>query len=85
MNTPCVLRTAAKVLFFNRRPVYVSVKTEEAMLRFRDIPYGKVTETEESVRAYAEFVTGNGSVLRVEDRYSDENVSGMQRKGWAES
>ena len=40
-----------KVLFFNRRPVYVSVKTEEAMLRFRDIPYGKVTESEEGVRA----------------------------------
>ena len=60
-------------LYFNRRPVYVCVKTEEAMLRFRDIPYETVSETQDGVLASAVFVTGNGSILRVEDRYTDEH------------
>ncbi len=64
------VRREGETLYFNRRPVYVSVKTEEAMLRFRDIPYDEVAETGSEVCASARFVTGSGSILRVEDRYA---------------
>ena len=43
------------------------------MLRFRDIPDETVSETQDGVLASAAFVTGNGSILRVEDRYTDEH------------
>ena len=52
-----------KTLYFNRRPVFVNVKNEAAMLVFRDCPYETVEETEEGVCAKGTFVTDNGSVL----------------------
>ena len=60
-----------KTLYFNRRPVFVTVKNEAAMLVFRDCPYETVEETEEGVCAKGTFVTDNGSVLSFSDRYED--------------
>ena len=57
-------------LYFNRRPVYVSVKTYGALNEFRDIPYEDVRAEDGAVCAQARFDTGNGSVLLVRDRYS---------------
>ena len=62
---------AGRTLYFNRRPVYVSVKTYGAINEFRDEPYGAVREENGVVFAEGEFVTRNGSVLLVRDRYEE--------------
>ena len=54
-------------LYFNRRPVYVSVKTYGALNEFRDIPYEDVRAEDGAVCAQARFETDNGSVLLVRD------------------
>ena len=59
-----------KTLYFNRRPVYVSVKDYGGILRFRDICYDKVTEENGVIRGEAVFETDNGSRLLVRDDYS---------------
>ena len=58
-----------KTLYFNARPVYVSVKTYAAINEFRDIPYGRVSEKDGTVTGEAVFVTGNGSEVFVRDMY----------------
>lgn len=59
-----------KELYFNHRPVYVSVKTYAAINEFRDCAYDTVQETDDGVLGEARFTTDNGSVLFVRDRYS---------------
>ncbi len=61
---------AGRVLYFNRRPVYVSVKDYGAVVRFRDIPYGTIVETEDGVAAMTRYTTENGSVLLFRDLWS---------------
>ena len=58
-----------KTLYFNLRPVYVSVKTYAAINEFRDIAYSLVTEKDGTVTGEAVFVTKNGSEVLVRDTY----------------
>jgi len=57
------------LLYFNRRPVYVSVKDYGGILSFSDIAYDDVKEESDRVTATAVFVTKNGSELSVFDCY----------------
>lgn len=59
-----------ELLYFNPRPVYVSVKTYGAINVFRDTAYERVYGEENSVIGEALFVTGNGSEILVRDIYS---------------
>ena len=60
-----------KKLYFNHRPIYVSVKDYGGIVSFRDIPYEAVCEKEDgSVYAEGRFTTDNGSVLYVRDTYT---------------
>lgn len=59
-------------LYFNHRPVYVSVKDEGGISRFRDIPYDEVYGDADAVTGTALFETDNGSVLQFRDRYTRE-------------
>ncbi len=58
-----------KVLYFNARPVYVSVKTYGAINEFRDIAYDRIYEKDGAVTGEALFATGNGSEIWVRDSY----------------
>jgi len=57
------------LLYFNHRPIYVSVKTYGAINEFRDMAYESVYEKNGSVFAEGRFITDNGSVLFVRDEY----------------
>ena len=69
-----LIEKEARTLYFNDRPVFVTVKTEDAMLRFRDCPYETVEESEGAIRALGTFTTDSGSVLSFSDRC--ENAGG---------
>ena len=64
------VRKDGKKLYFNARPVYVSVKTYGAVNEFRDIPYDSVAEKDGTVTGEALFITANGSEILVRDVYS---------------
>lgn len=57
-------------LYFNARPVYVSVKTYGAINEFRDIAYDTLSGEDGAVTGEAVFVTRNGSGIAVRDTYS---------------
>ena len=59
-----------ETLYFNARPVYVSVKTYGAINEFRDIPYEEVDEENGAVTCRSVFVTGNGSEISFTDTYT---------------
>ena len=58
-----------KTLYFNTRPVYVSVKTYAAINEFRDTAYERITEQDGTVTGEAVFITKNGSEILVRDIY----------------
>ncbi len=58
------------MLYFNARPVYVSVKTYGAINEFRDIAYDRVFVSDEDVVGEGMFVTRNGSEIFVRDVYT---------------
>ena len=58
------------LLYFNARPVYVSVKTYGAINEFRDIPYDRVAGKDGDIVGEALFTTGNGSEVFVRDIWS---------------
>ncbi len=64
------VRKSGKLLYFNARPVYVSVKTCGAINVFRDVAYDTVKEADGQATGEAVFVTGNGSEIAVCDTYS---------------
>ena len=43
------VRRDRQLLYFNRRPVYVSVKTYGAINEFRDMPYDRLAEQDGTV------------------------------------
>ena len=59
-----------RTLYFNRRPVYVSVKTYAAINEFRDTAYEQTEEKDGGAVCGATFVTKNGSEIRVTDTYT---------------
>ena len=59
-----------QALYFNRRPVYVSVKTYGAINEFRDAAYDRVEERDGEVTGECLFVTKNGSEIAVRDTWS---------------
>ena len=59
-----------RTLYFNARPVYVSVKTYAAINVFRDTAYERVYEKDGAVIGEALFKTGNGSEIDVRDTWS---------------
>lgn len=59
-----------ETLYFNARPVYVSVKTYGAVNEFRDIPYDDVREEGSTVTGRCLFITGNGSEIAFLDTYT---------------
>ena len=61
-----------QTLYFNARPVYVSVKTCAAINEFRDMAYERTEEKDGEVTGEALFETGNGSEISVRDTYSVE-------------
>ena len=60
-----------KTLYFNARPVYVSVKTYAAINEFRDIAYENVYENGDGITGEAVFVTKNGKPLDRSNIWSD--------------
>jgi hypothetical protein len=56
-------------LYFNRRPVYVFVKTALSITEFYDGPYLSVTERDGQVVAEGVLTTPTGTVLAVRDVY----------------
>ena len=58
-----------KLLYFNHRPIYVSVKNYGAMNDFRDCAYQTVDEKNGLIVARGTYETDNGSVLSVRDEY----------------
>ncbi len=62
-----------RILYRNSRPIYVSVKTYEAIVVFSEIPYHTVSEENGGIKARGVFETGNGSKIDVCDRYSIES------------
>ena len=66
-----------RTLYFNARPVYVSVKTYAAVNEFRDIPYDHLEEKDGEITGGALFRTKNGSEIEVRDTYT---VHGMTLK-----
>ncbi|MBR3333821.1 MAG: hypothetical protein IKG23_05990, partial [Clostridia bacterium] len=58
-----------KTLYFNARPVYVSVKTYAAINEFRDMAYERIDEKDGTVTGEGLFVTKNGSEIFVRDTY----------------
>ncbi|MBQ6550250.1 MAG: hypothetical protein IJL78_02450 [Lachnospiraceae bacterium] len=71
-NGGVTIEKDGKVLYFNHRPVHVTVKNEAAMLVFSDCAYASVSEGDEETEARGKYVTDNGSVLSFLDRYSVE-------------
>ena len=65
-----VVRKNDRILYFNHRPIHVTIKNEAAMLVFRDCAYESVSESGEEALAEGKFVTENGSVLAFADRYT---------------
>ena len=63
---------AGKELYFNRRPVYVSVKTYAAVNEFRDVPYDRVTADGGDITGECLFTTKNGSGIHVRDTWRIE-------------
>ncbi len=61
-----------KLLYFNHRPMYVSVKTYGAINEFRDCAYETVSEKDNGIKAEGRFITDNGSVIFFKDFYSIE-------------
>ena len=59
-----------ETLYFNARPVYVSVKTYGAVNEFRDTAYDRVEEQNGTVTGESLFVTKNGSEIAVRDIWS---------------
>ena len=66
-----------KTLYFNARPIYVSVKTMGAISIFGDIPYDHVSQDGEKVCADGVYTSKNGSQFAINDEYS---VSGEEFK-----
>ena len=62
-----------KTLYFNARPVYVSVKTYAAVNEFRDAAYDRICEQDGAVTGEALFVTKNGSEISVRDTYETQD------------
>ena len=73
-----------KTLYFNARPVYVSVKTYAAINEFRDIAYDHVSEKEGAVTGEAVFVTKNGSEVFVRDIYESHDGKTLKIARYAE-
>lgn len=65
-----IVEKGGRTLYFNARPVYVSVKTYAAINEFRDMAYEHTEEKEGMVTGEALFVTGNGSEVFVRDVYT---------------
>lgn len=71
-----------KVLYFNKRPIYVFVKTAMAVTEFFDKAYDEINkeinkENEDVITAGGIFETPNGSRLKFEDRYEAQSGSTM--------
>ncbi len=65
-----IVEKGGRTLYFNARPVYVSVKTYAAINEFRDMAYEHAEEKEGTATGEALFVTGNGSEVFVRDVYT---------------
>ena len=71
-NGGCEVRKDGKTLYFNHRPIYLSIKTYSAMSEFRDCVYDQVQKENGCIRAEGRFTSDNGSVFFVRDIYSIE-------------
>lgn len=58
-----------KELYFNARPVYVSVKTIAAVSLFSDVPYGSFEVVGDTVVAKSSYESKNGSLFQICDAY----------------
>ncbi len=63
------VRKNGELLYFNARPVYVSVKTYGAINEFRDAAYDRTEEKDGTVTGSMVFVTKNGSEIAVTDTW----------------
>ena len=73
-----------KTLYFNARPVYVSVKTYAAINEFRDTGYSRVSERDGVVTGEAVFITKNGSEVFVRDTYEARDGKTLKISRYAE-
>ena len=58
-----------KTLYFNARPIYVSVKTISAVSLFSDVPYESVETVSDTVVAKGSYESKNGSLFQICDVY----------------
>lgn len=69
-----------RCLYYNARPLYVSIKDISAVCVFKDVPYAETKKLSESkVEASGHFVSENGSEFLITDTY--EIVAGSKTKG----
>ena len=57
-------------LYFNKRPLYISVKDISALCTFKDVPYEEVSFKNDEIVAGGKFTSANGSEFMVTDTYS---------------
>ena len=63
---------AGRELYFNARPIYVSVKTIAAVSLFSDVPYESFEAAGDTVVAKGSYKSKNGSAFAVCDVYRVE-------------
>lgn len=69
---------AGKKLYFNKRPIYISVKDISAVCVFGDVQYSSVTEEAGCVFATGTFISENGSEFVVTDTWRVLENSGKK-------
>lgn len=76
INGGVLIQKQGKDLYFNKRPVYVSVKNIGAVSIFRDEPYQSVEEIDGQIVASGNFISDNGSEFAITDTYAlrDEDL-----------
>lgn len=62
-----------KCLYFNKRPIYFSIKDIGAISIFKDVPYETVSQEEDRATATGHFTSQNGSEFFVSDLYECKN------------
>ena len=61
------------LLYFNKRPIFVNLKTSLAVTEFHDAAYEETVRNGEEIIAHGKIVTPSGSVFLFEDTYTAEH------------
>lgn len=64
-----LIQKQGKDLYFNKRPMYVSVKNIGAVSVFRDEAYQDIEEVSDGIVASGTWISDNGSIFAIKDTY----------------